>query len=112
MLPYLAQGAAQAIEDGFALADMLDRGRADPAQALQAYEQARRPRTSRIQLHARERGKINNTTSAFARFKRDLGYRLKRLIKPKQHTYKIEWIYGHDVTAQGPTGQPRSARAA
>jgi hypothetical protein len=34
-----------------------------------------------------------------ARFKRDLGYRLKRLIKPKEHTYKIEWIYGHDVTA-------------
>ena len=57
----------------------------------------RAPRAS--SCHARERGKINNTTSAFARFKRDLGYRLKRLIKPKEHTYKIEWIYGHDVTA-------------
>src|SRR5215470_9783354 len=99
MLPYLAQGAAQAIEDGYVLADMLERYRSDPQQALLAYEQARLPRTARIQLHARERGRINNTTSAFARLKRDLGYRLKRLIRPKEHTYKIEWIYGHDVTA-------------
>jgi salicylate hydroxylase len=99
MLPYLAQGAAQAIEDGYVLADMLDRHRGDPQQALLAYEQARLPRTAHIQLHARERGKINNATSAFARLKRDIGYRLKRLIKPNEHTYKIEWIYGHDVTA-------------
>jgi salicylate hydroxylase len=99
MLPYLAQGAAQAIEDGYVLADLLAAHRNDPIAALAAYEAARLPRTARIQRHARERGKINNTTSAFARFKRDLGYRLKRLIKPNEHTYKIEWIYGHDVTA-------------
>ena len=68
MLPYLAQGAAQALEDGYVLADMLAQHRSDPLAALQAYEHARLPRTSRIQLHARERGKINNTTSAFQRF--------------------------------------------
>jgi salicylate hydroxylase len=99
MLPYLAQGAAQSVEDGYVLAELLAQHRADAEAALQAYEAARRPRTSRVQLHARERGKINNATSAFARWKRDIGYRLKRLIKPKEHTYKIEWIYGHDVTA-------------
>jgi salicylate hydroxylase len=108
MLPYLAQGAAQSLEDGYVLADMLAQHRADPQAALQAYEQARRPRTSRIQLHARERGKINNATSTFARLKRDIGYRLKRLLKPKEHTYKIEWIYGHDVTA----GNGASSKAA
>jgi salicylate hydroxylase len=99
MLPYLAQGAAQAIEDGYVLAEALAHHRGDAAEALQVYEAARLPRTARIQRHARERGKINNTTSVFQRFKRDLGYRLKRLIKPNEHTYKIEWIYGHDVTA-------------
>jgi salicylate hydroxylase len=108
MLPYLAQGAAQAIEDGYVLADLLAQQRSDPVAALQAYEAARLPRTARIQLHARERGKINNTTSAFARFKRDIGYRLKRLIRPNEHTYKIEWIYGHDVTA----GQRETSAAA
>jgi len=110
MLPYLAQGAAQAIEDGYVLAEVLAASRDDPQRALLAYEQARRPRTARIQLHARERGRINNTTSAFARLRRDLGYRLKRLLKPKEHTYGIEWIYGHDVTA-GARG-PKSAAAA
>jgi salicylate hydroxylase len=109
MLPYLAQGAAQALEDGYVLADMLAAHRNDPLAALAAYEQARRPRTSRIQLHARERGKINNTTSVFARLKRDIGYRLKRLLKPKEHTYKIEWIYGHDVTAGARPTKPAAA---
>ena len=109
MLPYLAQGAAQAIEDGYVLADMLAQHRSDPQGALVAYEQTRLPRTARIQLHARERGKINNTTSAFARFRRDIGYRLKRLIKPNEHTYKIEWIYGHDVTAGTRAKEPAAA---
>src|SRR4029078_6532726 len=87
MLPYLAQGAAQAVEDGYVLAAMLARHRNDAAAALAAYEAARRPRTSRIQLHARERGKINNAASALQRFKRDLGYRIKKLIRPREHTY-------------------------
>jgi salicylate hydroxylase len=103
MLPYLAQGAAQAIEDGYVLADVLAAHRDDMPAALIAYEQARLPRTARIQLHARERGKINNTTSVVQRFTRDLGYRIKRLIRPNEHTYKIEWIYGHDVTAPART---------
>jgi salicylate hydroxylase len=109
MLPYLAQGAAQAIEDGYVLADMLAQHRGDPEGALLAYEQARLPRTSRIQLHARERGKINNTTSAFARFARDIRYRIKRLLKPNEHTYGIEWIYGHDVTAGARAKEPAAA---
>jgi salicylate hydroxylase len=100
MLPYLAQGAGQAVEDAYVLADLLAQQRSDAAAALKAYEAERLPRTARIQLHARERGRINNATSAFQRFKRDLGYRLKKLIKPKEHTYRIEWIYGHDVTAR------------
>jgi salicylate hydroxylase len=108
MLPYLAQGAAQAVEDGYVLAELLARHRSDPHGALAAYEAARRPRTARIQLHARERGRINNATSPLARLKRDLGYRLKRLIRPKEHTYSIEWIYGHDVTA----GSGAASRAA
>jgi salicylate hydroxylase len=109
MLPYLAQGAAQAIEDGYVLADMLAQHRGDPEEALLAYQQARLPRTSRIQLHARERGKINNTTSAFARFARDIRYRIKRLLKPNEHTYGIEWIYGHDVTAGVRAKEPAKA---
>jgi salicylate hydroxylase len=109
MLPYLAQGAAQAIEDGYVLADLLAQHRSDPHGALVAYEQARLPRTARVQLHARERGKINNTTSALARFTRDIRYRIRKLLKPNEHTYGIEWIYGHDVTASTRAKEPAEA---
>jgi salicylate hydroxylase len=52
MLPFMAQGAAQAIEDGAALAAMLTRHGADVPTALRAYEAARLPRTARIQALA------------------------------------------------------------
>ena len=50
MVPFLAQGAAQAIEDGATLAGCLTAsgGRDIPA-ALQRYEAIRLPRTSRVQ---------------------------------------------------------------
>ena len=54
MMPTLAQGAAIAIEDGYVLARSLHRYSGDPASGLQAYEGARRPRTSRVQRQARE----------------------------------------------------------
>jgi salicylate hydroxylase len=53
MLPFMAQGAAQAIEDGATLAAYLADSGADPATALRRYEAARIPRTSRIQALSR-----------------------------------------------------------
>jgi salicylate hydroxylase len=49
MLPFMAQGAAQAIEDGATLAACLARAGADPADALRRYERLRLPRASRLQ---------------------------------------------------------------
>ncbi|BCJ45058.1 monooxygenase [Actinoplanes ianthinogenes] len=48
MLPFLAQGAAQAVEDGATLARCLADG-GDPAEALRRYETSRLARTSRVQ---------------------------------------------------------------
>ena len=48
MLPFMAQGAAQAVEDGAALATCLRQGQSVVA-ALRRYEQVRRPRTARLQ---------------------------------------------------------------
>jgi salicylate hydroxylase len=57
MLPFLAQGAAMAIEDAAVLATKLKPSMGDaPATieaALRSYEQARRPRTARVQRQAR-----------------------------------------------------------
>lgn len=47
MLPFMAQGAAQAIEDGATLSAVL--GRLPPVAALRRYEEVRRPRTARLQ---------------------------------------------------------------
>ncbi len=49
MYPFMGQGAAQAIEDGAALAACLAAGADDPAAALRRYEQLRLPRVTRLQ---------------------------------------------------------------
>lgn len=56
MLQYLAQGAAQALEDGVVLADALDMHQSDVAAGLHAYQAERYARTSRVQTLAREWG--------------------------------------------------------
>ncbi|MES2184585.1 MAG: FAD-dependent monooxygenase [Pseudomonadota bacterium] len=47
-LPFLAQGAGMAIEDGMVLARCIQEHRDDPVAALRCYQDARIPRTSRI----------------------------------------------------------------
>jgi salicylate hydroxylase len=56
MLPYLAQGAAMAIEDAAELGACMAEG--DPAQALRRYEGRRMARTARAQREARRNGAI------------------------------------------------------
>jgi salicylate hydroxylase len=58
MLPYLAQGAAMAIEDAVVLAQRLAEMRADPAGAMRRYEAERRSRTARAQHAARRNGSV------------------------------------------------------
>lgn len=78
MMPFLAQGAGQAIEDGAALAARLG---APPhsgpaiAQALKAYEAARIPRTARIQREARRQSRIYHLGGITAQM-RDAAIRL------------------------------------
>ena len=58
MLPHLGQGANQAIEDGTALAVLLQKcGKGDDIeQVLKKYEAFRHPRTSLVQAEARKNG--------------------------------------------------------
>ncbi|MGE4373189.1 MAG: FAD-dependent monooxygenase [Xanthobacter sp.] len=70
MLPFLAQGAAQSIEDAAALARALQQN-SDAEAALHAYEVARRTRTARIQTGARRNGVIYHLSGP-PRLARDL----------------------------------------
>ncbi len=58
VLPYLAQGAALAIEDAAILAEGITNSPADLRRAFATYATKRRSRTERVQKTARENGKI------------------------------------------------------
>ncbi|NVO16507.1 MAG: FAD-dependent monooxygenase [Rhodoplanes sp.] len=58
MLPFMAQGAAMAIEDAAVLADALARQPTDPAQAFRDYEHQRRERTTDVQRAARRNDRV------------------------------------------------------
>ncbi len=89
MLPYLAQGAAMAIEDAAVLAHCLGRTPDDPAGALRLYEQQRLVRTARTQRAARRNGTVYHLGGIGAMLRTlAISAMGKRLIK------HYDWIYG------------------
>ena len=57
MLPFLAQGAAMAIEDGAVLANCIDNFE-EVGEAISHFEKVRKPRTSYVQSAARRNAKV------------------------------------------------------
>jgi salicylate hydroxylase len=104
MLPYLGQGACQAMEDGAVLATALTamapaRG-GDPAGALAAYEAARRPRASRVVLAAREQGVRNHLASPWAAWRRDAAIAWRRRFPRRgQAGGGAGWLFSYDATS-------------
>jgi salicylate hydroxylase len=92
MLPHLGQGANQSIEDGMALATILERAdRATATAALLAYEHLRRERVAQVQRGARENGLRYD--SAYA----DLRIRDAEI---KAHAAFRKRLYDHDVVPE------------
>ena len=72
MLPFLAQGAAQATEDAAALADCLEPADEHSVEeALQRYEDLRRPRANRILIGSRGREIRNHLPDGLEQRRRD-----------------------------------------
>jgi 2-polyprenyl-6-methoxyphenol hydroxylase-like FAD-dependent oxidoreductase len=99
MLPYLGQGACQAIEDGCVLAAALDVERDDPDAALARYELARRPRASQVVLASRERGVSNHLASPVAAWRRDLSIALRRRVRRDPDGRGTAWIPEYDASS-------------
>jgi salicylate hydroxylase len=92
MLPHLGQGANQSIEDGMALATILEHAdKAAAPAALVAYERLRRERVAQVQRGARENGLRYD--SAYA----DLGIRDAELAA---HATFRKRLYDHDVVPE------------
>jgi salicylate hydroxylase len=90
MLPYGAQGAAQAIEDAAALAACLTQSADIPA-ALARYESVRRDRTARVQAISRANGERFHLPDGPRQQARDTAMAASFGLSPD-----IDWLYGYD----------------
>ena len=90
MLPYGAQGAAQAIEDAAVLAACLTAD-ADVPAALDRYERLRRPRTSRVQEISRGNAQRFHLPDGPEQMARDAAMASSYGLSPD-----IDWLYGYD----------------
>lgn len=98
MLPFLAQGAAMAIEDAWALAACLNANDDVPA-ALAAYEARRKPRVSKVQAGARANAKLFHRGDPFSRFGTYVPMWMAAQAAPGFIHSRNDWIYAHDETA-------------
>ncbi len=88
MLPYLAQGAAMALEDAQALADCTQAGE-DWAGALGAYEQQRKSRCERVVATARRNARIFHLGWPWALARNAV------LTLQGTQTLGMPWLYGY-----------------
>jgi salicylate hydroxylase len=100
MLPFLGQGAAMAMEDGYILARELARSPDDVPQALRAYEAERVPRTARVQLAVREQAKFFHLTSAGLQQEGFTATGTEQSEVDRSVASKSEWLYDYDPTCQ------------
>lgn len=98
MLPFLSQGAAMSIEDAYVLASALAHRGPDVATALREYEAERLPRTSRVQLESRERGRTYHLPTPWSQFQRDVKYWWKGLFNPHASGLQASWVYSYNAT--------------
>lgn len=101
MLPFVAQGAAMAIEDAAVLATCLAGSTtpADSAAALRRYEAIRRPRTARLQRLARYNARLFHLAGG--------GAWLRDRLAPAAARRTLARIYGYDALAAAPRKKSR-----
>jgi salicylate hydroxylase len=102
MLPFMAQGAAQAIEDGATLAVCLAEAGSDVPAALRRYERLRIPRTARLQamsaanktrFHLPDGPQQQERDTRMASGSTDWSFSA------------MAWVYGHDAAAPEPVSR-------
>ena len=96
MLPFMAQGAAMAVEDAWVLADALD-GAGGVEAGLRDYVRRRQPRAARVQAVSRRNAKLfhlGGAEAAVAHTALRLGHRLA----PALLRRRFDWLYGYDPT--------------
>ena len=98
MLPFMAQGAAMAIEDAWVLADELEKRDSVP-KALIYYQSARHDRTSAMQAASRGNMKTFHHSHPLARIATYAPIWVAGIGLPSFVRSRQDWIYGYDVTS-------------
>jgi salicylate hydroxylase len=93
MLPFLAQGAGQAIEDAAARARCLSETAAGIPAALARYEAARRPHTAKIQRMSWDNNTFYHLPDGPEQAERDQAL---QGTATESGLAALRWIYGND----------------
>jgi salicylate hydroxylase len=100
MLPFLAQGAAMAVEDAWVLADAITRID-DLDAALRHYQQDRLPRTARAQAGSRGNAKTFHKRTRLSQLATYGPMWAAGTLAPRLIRRRLSWLYGADVTRSG-----------
>jgi salicylate hydroxylase len=96
-LPFLAQGANMAIEDGLIVARCLDAEPGDPAAAFRRFERARIERTGRVVRGSSDNTKrFHNPSLADAASAAEY---IRREMAPEKLRTRYDWAYEYDARA-------------
>ena len=98
MLPFMAQGAAMAVEDAWTLAQQLALTENAP-RALQDYQALRQARASHVQALSRANAKTFHKRTRLSQLGTYGPLWLAGKIVPSSIHARQDWLYGHDVTA-------------
>ena len=100
MLPFMAQGAAMAIEDAWALAAKLSQSGSDIPAALGAFEGLRRARAGRVQAGSRANAGRFHRRSFAGRLASYGPIWLAGRVAPKLGLAQQDWVYGYDIVRE------------
>lgn len=98
MYPFMAQGAAQSIEDGACLAACLAAADSDVTEALRRYERLRLPRVTRLQQMSRANKIRYHMRDGPEQQARDAAMVATRERAPET----MQWLFGHDAGVLDP----------
>ena len=100
MLPSMAQGAVQALEDAWVLAEALERA-SDVAEGLNTYFAQRIARTSRIQQGSLTNARIFHQGSTLGGLLFYTPMAIGARLLPEAVHRRQDWVYRHNVVGEG-----------
>jgi len=98
MLPFMAQGAAMAVEDSWTLAREISQAGRSITESLEMYQNLRIERVSKAQAGSRANMKTFHQRTKLGQLKTYGPMWLAGKIAPAAVHKRMDWLYSHDVT--------------